>query len=902
MIGEAKQTMDNISTLSNQTKYVPLVKPASQVIGNVPENNFDDAGTIPETDSSFLPPCRFCGKQFPDANARAFCHHQELCYLQTIGKGAGSAANSFRPSHHVNVDSDSAGGLVRQNVQAKNARPGPFGNIAKFGYCTRNQKLQYRDHRALHKREQERQRHLNLQKVREDVQIQRCMPKREAKKTLAPDLHSSEQFSAETFFSGLGLISNASAQSVRGESKNNDVDLDNQIIAVEGPVLEMHSPRTTRSLIQQTRKSMEEARRRLSFNAENGDYDEFEAAAARNHPAGSLLNIPISSPLGIKLKKHIKKDPAVIPGSIDDFDIYCMTSSTVDDFTAKLRQRANDYPVIKGKRKGFASGYCHTFKFNGAERREFIRTLLTGLNQASRMLKRQCQKCVVKLIKIRPEEIRYWTMRRRTIVNQEIEIDDDISIMQVEVPEEIFTSIQKMPVPLLEDREVVYNSRYSVHRHTGFDLSSFRQHPYHPNMHAYTGASGSCPPSKPHFLIKTVNKNWTENGRESQKRVFVPLDGSTNAQHPSLAGNLTIRNMQVPSGQQNKPFPSVSLSSTGIQKSLPKHLRPCPKSRKLVQEIDENDSVDTESSSEDEAVYCQPSREEQPKGVYPLTLSRSSDNLIMSAWSVPDHPVPQMLHVVNSASATSSVPVSDIMPVVPVSLSAGHHLQIKDGAIHRVVPRSAEMDVASVLSTAEGCSNSEWPSMIISDVYGAAELSDKQLFASLGLDQVAGSLVGEDASVHQRPNFCIKPIHLRHSDFHTLALPPYPVSRLSHNRLNVANRVKTHQATSNLPVFSAHHIAQEKASSSRIASGISSNRSNTSTIHQKQPSIFKNAPPKPPPPPLPSPPPPPIKLPSPSVPVVGTATPKSSSSSSKDWKVVRASDDDVVEVICIDDD
>lgn len=783
----------------------------------------------------------------------------------------------------------------------------------------------------------------------------------------------------------LGLVTNSGAVRLKHEAESHsDVDLDCQIVAVEGPITgePLHSPRTTRSLMSQlSRESAEAAKRRLSLYLDSEDASEnefFDSAAARRTTQGSLLAIDFSSPLGQRLKKHMKGDLVVPP--IANLEQYCLDRMQ-DDRGAKLRHRAGDYPVMTKKRKGIVSGYSHVFKFNHVERREFVKTLQTGLNTRSRRLQELTKKCAVVLTRLRMEEIRRWTIRRRTIVNQEITIDDDLSITQVDVPEDMFNTVQKMPViahnPELY-RQTHFEMKYKPPRQGDYSNTmcgmgaSVHQHPglpNHPNPNLVPHTSYpypiSCvrtsPTGPPQFLVKQVNKNWMENGQESQKLVYVPLEEmgpSTSIPGP----NRSVRGLTAGSAQR----PSNS-SSSGIQKSLPRHLRPCPKSRRkqLVPEREDSSSEEiivetcSSSSGEDQPTFrSKPEEQQKPQSrkdaVYPLSISRAVGNFPAAPWMVTENPVPQMLHIANSPSSATSVPVSsELVPfpadVVPVSLlplysqsSFGKSVQqnpvddpeqvmptssasvVRDNhselrkqlSMFNLTPTVAAVtllpkplceiseDKNRIISGAKLNADS-FPQLSIGAVYSAADLSNEQLAASLGLECTQTPAQRQAAALRQ-PNF-LQPDHRNRFDAGPQDLQPCTGHRAQQPSTQQHPRQSDTSQHDRMPLkcHPPQHLALPMTQQGKTL------------LHQQplaknscghQPSILRGpgrlqSPPAPAPrsPVATAKPPPPPPLASRSPPQ-GAKPSSAQVRSSIDWTVVRASDDDVVEVICIDDD
>nr|KAG5711469.1 hypothetical protein BaRGS_025896 [Batillaria attramentaria] len=267
-----------------------------------------------------------------------------------------------------------------------------------------------------------------------------------------PEPHPSKTLKQEDFFSACGLTDlNALRLKHEAEENHDSVDLDCQIIAVEGPLSasSVTSPRTPKSLMSQlSRDSAAVARKRIRFSAkdEEGSGNDSESNTATSGvKQGALLNIDFSSLLGQRLKKHMQAETTV--PVIKNPEEYCKTTRAQSDVGVKLRHRASEYPVTFRKKKAVHHRHCHTFKLTGGERREFLRVLKTGLDKTSRRLQRQMKSCFVQLVKLTSQEIRYWTIKRTTIINQEIHIDDDISIMQVDIPESSYRAVcHKLPV------------------------------------------------------------------------------------------------------------------------------------------------------------------------------------------------------------------------------------------------------------------------------------------------------------------------------------------------------------------------------------------------------------------------------------------------------------------------
>lgn len=116
----------------------------------------------------------------------------------------------------------------------------------------------------------------------------------------------------------------------------------------------------------------------------------------------NLLNIALSSPLGVRVRSfvnrnmHYKGISAVDSNGYEDF---CGSSPTKDapPTTMQLRvRRSEEFPVTFRQKRGRNQHY-HTYKFTASERREFGTTFDTGLNKHSRELKGLMRPCKVRL-------------------------------------------------------------------------------------------------------------------------------------------------------------------------------------------------------------------------------------------------------------------------------------------------------------------------------------------------------------------------------------------------------------------------------------------------------------------------------------------------------------------------
>ncbi|XP_069142056.1 uncharacterized protein [Argopecten irradians] len=191
--------------------------------------------------------------------------------------------------------------------------------------------------------------------------------------------------------------------------KDEHVDSDCEIIDVEMDTTPV-TPRTPKSLMSQLSRDVESShrKRQLSFSGHQSDSDsggEFTTKESKPAPAicSLLLNIDLSSPLGHRVKKHLKVDNTI--PIISKADIYCRGYEK-NNFFDKLRQREVSYPCsFKKKRKHV---FYHRMNFTKSQRREFMITQKTGLNRRSRKLFRQMDPCKVLLEQMDPAEVKEW--------------------------------------------------------------------------------------------------------------------------------------------------------------------------------------------------------------------------------------------------------------------------------------------------------------------------------------------------------------------------------------------------------------------------------------------------------------------------------------------------------------
>ncbi|XP_046372654.2 uncharacterized protein LOC124146418 [Haliotis rufescens] len=318
------------------------------------------------------------------------------------------------------------------------------------------------------------------------------------------------------FLKSFGLLSSKQAKNVVSRSKS-DMDIDCEIVAVEGlDSRPLTSPRTPRSLMSQLSRDGEgTSRKRLSFSVPDdaSDGEATEATSPSKNIQGALLNVPFSSLLGKRVKKHIKPDSSVC--TIKDVEEHCSTVVR-NGFLDKLRYRSNDYPVTYKKKRKHCFKHIHEYKFNKEQKGEFLRKVRTGLNKRSRQLKRQMATCRVVLKRVSKEEIQFWKEKKSSLGAEWI--DDDISIVEVQPP------------PIADRSKLYYCTNTGVTREVRpMPMQAQRRHQNILQLRTQQNArvSGAVPSQyciqpRPQFLVRKVEKQF--NGHQSSKLVYVPIN------------------------------------------------------------------------------------------------------------------------------------------------------------------------------------------------------------------------------------------------------------------------------------------------------------------------------------------------------------------------------------------
>lgn len=270
--------------------------------------------------------------------------------------------------------------------------------------------------------------------------------KKKRRKFFNTPQHPKTYLTHESFMSALGLarVSDVAALATKDSRSGQEVDLNYEIVSVGAPLSAVTplsasentssvSPRSTRSLISQLGRDGEVSSRRRL----NFCFveDEWADKEALNEGRNPLQFSLLTLEFSSPLGQRVRK---YVRGEgylniIKDVESYCRTELD-DDSYSKLRFRASDFRVVYRKKRR-ASSYVHKYKFNKNDRVEFKKLLKTGLNFSSRQLRQSLPVCKIVLKRLAESEIKSWTEERKITITEEIIFDDDVSITHIDIPE-----------------------------------------------------------------------------------------------------------------------------------------------------------------------------------------------------------------------------------------------------------------------------------------------------------------------------------------------------------------------------------------------------------------------------------------------------------------------------------
>ncbi|CAG5119663.1 unnamed protein product [Candidula unifasciata] len=517
----------------------------------------------------------------------------ESSYINDVASSESSLATSHMPKVFTDVGrtssahSSSASSRLSQvphnsALSTSNSsslkRPGPVASAPFLPTLkTRSQK----------RLDQIKERHKSRRLMIEECQQMRGVPQNGAwwtgikRRKCSIAYHSPNRpLSQDAFVSALGLAraTDVAAMAEKNSRNEQEVDLDCEIISVEGPLSAVPpppppppppeaavektsaSPRSTRSLISQLGRDNEvTTRRRLSFCFVEDEWADREALNEGRDPLQiSLLTLDLSSPLGLRVKKYVRGEGHL--NIIKDVESYCRTEMDEDGYS-KLRFRGCDFRITYRKKKR-ASNYVHTYKFNKSDRLEFKTLLKTGLSMHSRHIQQALPLCKVVLNRLSKSQIKLWTEEKKITISEQIVYDDDICITHIDIPEskitQGFTSDAQSP------------SQHQLHRKTQYlaqssPVSVGRQCSTPESRLSLSSRVSASPPHVPNIF-----RNRTSFTSSPPHPTSVPRPSSLSSgwrpQHATQKTNRSIGDMEC--SQFNSLSPSVN--NSGRQNILDK--------------------------------------------------------------------------------------------------------------------------------------------------------------------------------------------------------------------------------------------------------------------------------------------------------------------------------------------
>ena len=130
----------------------------------------------------------------------------------------------------------------------------------------------------------------------------------------------------------------------------------------------------------------------------------------------SILSVDFSSPLGVLVLESIKRQSkrSFLNSSVTpchNYDDYCKapSKSSVEQ-GGRLRDR-KEQVTFKKKGKRFKQKWAHEYKFTRAQRIEWYRTSVAGVNKKGRKLKRQMNKCHLSVTRLSDATLKKWETR-----------------------------------------------------------------------------------------------------------------------------------------------------------------------------------------------------------------------------------------------------------------------------------------------------------------------------------------------------------------------------------------------------------------------------------------------------------------------------------------------------------
>lgn len=297
--------------------------------------------------------------------------------------------------------------------------------------------------------------------------------------------------SRDIYFESLGLFPTPRVQAIAKSPRKTITDDDCQVIDLtvdEAQQAAPVTPRTKSMLSQLSREDSHGRIRNLSFSQyissprkekpteEESDSSEDEYNQRQRVPSkAAILGIPLTSPLGQRLKKHWNYETKV--PIIEDIEKYCRTNQKELEKTEKeekknamvekLRNRPPPQCTFRFTKKHL-NKWFHAYKFNRADRREFFKTLKAGLDRESRLKLKKLKPCKVVLSRLSNKDIKFWTTPRPKATKP--------AVSQRPVPyrQSVFSNIQFNTATALQARTLPSSNFQASSMLQGMALQSIR--------------------------------------------------------------------------------------------------------------------------------------------------------------------------------------------------------------------------------------------------------------------------------------------------------------------------------------------------------------------------------------------------------------------------------------------
>ncbi|XP_052780768.1 uncharacterized protein LOC128217580 [Mya arenaria] len=236
----------------------------------------------------------------------------------------------------------------------------------------------------------------------------------------------------EKFLPAINLICKTDAAAYMKRRPSAEIDCDIELDGVETkPLSPVHLNSPTTLMSQLSKDESGSARKRLSYSfsvdkdntnivdlgsSEDSDDDEQNSdkeveTQQSKPPQLNLLNIPLTSPLGQRVKNHVHVTSTL--SIVSDSDSFCRTP-VKNAFQEKLRKKALAYLMVyKPRQKANLHKQNHTYKFTKLQRKEFFTKVNYGISLKSYQLLKKMKNVRVKLPKLSRKAFLRWMSRRK---------------------------------------------------------------------------------------------------------------------------------------------------------------------------------------------------------------------------------------------------------------------------------------------------------------------------------------------------------------------------------------------------------------------------------------------------------------------------------------------------------